>query len=103
MRRRGDLTLRMYVAYFLDPPELRPQDLDAIENARKKFHDDWIDAGAVKFMVDGVVESHTAAMLEPYSDDPSLKGKLFWEPSKYNAAVGEVDNAGLPLSTQALG
>jgi len=23
---------------------------------------------AVKFMVDGVVESHTAAMLEPYSD-----------------------------------
>jgi len=46
MRRRGDLTLRMYIAYFLNPPELRPQDLEAIEHARKKFHDDWIDAGA---------------------------------------------------------
>ncbi len=103
MRRRGDLTLRMYVAYFLDPPELRPQDLDAIENARKKFHDDWIDAGAVKFMVDGVVESHTAAMLEPYSDDPSLKGKLFWEPSKYKAAVEELDKRGLQLFTHAIG
>ena len=103
MRRRGDLSVRLYIAYFLNPPELRPQDLEAIEHARKKFHDDWIDAEAVKFMVDGVVESHTAAMLEPYSDDPSLKGKLFWEPSKYKAAVVELDKHGLQLFTHAIG
>jgi predicted amidohydrolase YtcJ len=103
MRHRGDLTLRMYIAYFLNPPELRPQDLDAINQGRKKFHDDWIDAGAVKFMVDGVVESHTAAMLEPYSDDPSVKGKLFWEPSKYKSAVAELDKHGLQLFTHAIG
>src|SRR2546422_9687383 len=103
MRRRGDLSVRMYIAYFLNPPELRPQDLEAIEHARKKFHDDWIDAGAVKFMVDGVVESHTAAMLEPYSDDPSLKGKLFWEPANYKAAVAELDKQGLQLFTHAVG
>ena len=103
MRRRGDLTVRMYIAYFLNPPELRPKDMDAIEHARKKFHDDWIDAGAVKFMVDGVVESHTAAMLEPYSDDPSLKGKLFWEPVSYKSAVTELDKRGLQLFTHAIG
>jgi predicted amidohydrolase YtcJ len=103
MRHRGDLTVRMYIAYFLNPPELRPQDLDAIEHARKKHHDEWIDAGAVKFMVDGVVESHTAAMLEPYSDDPSLKGKLFWEPAKYKAAVAALDKRGLQLFTHAIG
>src|SRR6267143_631761 len=103
MRRRGDLSVRMYIAYFLNPPELRPQDLDAIEHAHKKFHDDWIDAGAVKFMVDGVVESHTAAMLEPYADDPSLKGKLFWDPAKYKAAVAELDKRGLQLFTHAIG
>ena len=103
MRHRGDLSLRMYIAYFLNPPALRREDLDAIEAARKKFHDDWIDAGAVKFMVDGVVESHTAAMLEPYSDDPSLKGKPFWEPANYNAAVAEVDKRGFQLFTHAIG
>jgi predicted amidohydrolase YtcJ len=103
MRHRGDLTVRLYVAYFLNPPELRPQDLEAMEQARKKFHDDWIDAGAVKFMVDGVVESHTAAMLEPYSDDPALKGKLFWEPAKYNSAVAELDKRGFQLFTHAIG
>src|SRR5207249_4469292 len=103
MLRRGDLSVRLYIAYFLNPPQLRPQDLKAIEQARKKFHDDWIDASAVKFMVDGVIESHTAAMLEPYSDDPSLKGKLFWEPANYNSAVAELDKRGLQLFTHAIG
>jgi predicted amidohydrolase YtcJ len=103
LRRHGDLTLRFYIAYFQDPPELRPQDLDAIEAARKKYHDEWIDTNVVKFMVDGVVESHTAAMLEPYSDDPSLKGKLFWDVQKYKDAVAELDKRGLQLFTHAIG
>ncbi len=103
MRRRGDLTVRMYIAYFLNPPQLGPEDLEAIESARKKFHDAWIDAGAAKFMVDGVIESHTAAMLDPYTDDPSLKGKLFWETASYNAAVAELDKRGLQLFTHAIG
>jgi predicted amidohydrolase YtcJ len=103
LRRHGDLTLRFYIAYFMDPPEMRPQDVDAIENARKKYHDGWIDTNAVKFMVDGVIESHTAAMLKPFSDDPSLKGKLFWEPAKYSSAVAELDKRGLQLFTHAIG
>jgi hypothetical protein len=103
LRRHGDLTLRFYIAYFMDPPEMRPQDMDVIENARKKYHDAWIDTNAVKFMVDGVIESHTAAMIEPYSDDPSLKGKLFWEPAKYSSAVAELDKRGLQLFTHAIG
>jgi predicted amidohydrolase YtcJ len=103
LRRRGELTLRFYIAYFMDPPEMRPQDVEAIETARKKYHDKWIDTDAVKFMVDGVIESHTAAMIEPYSDDPSLKGKLFWDPSKYSSAVAELDKRGLQLFTHAIG
>jgi predicted amidohydrolase YtcJ len=103
LRRRGQQTVRFYIAYFLDPPELRAKDLEAIETARKKYRDEWIDTGAVKMMVDGVIESHTAAMLEPYSDDPSLKGKLFWDPKKYEAAVAELDKRGLQLFTHAIG
>jgi predicted amidohydrolase YtcJ len=103
LHRHGDLTLRFYISYFMDPPAMRPQDLDAIEAARKKYHDAWIDTNAVKFMVDGVVESHTAAMLTPYSDDPSLKGKLFWDTDKYNSAIAELDKRGLQLFTHAIG
>ncbi|MDP9146848.1 MAG: amidohydrolase, partial [Acidobacteriota bacterium] len=103
LRRHGDLNLRFYIAYFMDPPEMRPQDVAAIEAARQKYHDAWIDTNAVKFMVDGVIESHTAAMLLPYSDDPSLKGKLFWNPDKYKSAIAELDKRGLQLFTHAIG
>jgi predicted DNA-binding protein (UPF0251 family) len=42
-------------------------------------------------MLDGVVESHTAAMLTPYADDPAIKGKTFWEPAQYQATVTELE------------
>jgi predicted amidohydrolase YtcJ len=103
LRRHGEMSVRFYIAYFLDPPELRQRDRDAIEAARKKYHDDWIDTNAVKFMVDGVVESHTAAMLEPYSDDPSTKSKLFWDSEEYKTAVAELDKRGFQLFTHAIG
>ena len=103
LRSEGQLSVRFYIAYFLNPPELRAQDLEAIELARKKYHDDWIDTNAVKFMLDGVVESHTAAFLEAYSDDPSTKGALFWGPEKYKAAVAELDKRRLQLFTHAIG
>src|SRR6267143_1991027 len=103
MRKRGDLSVRVQAAYFLDPPVLRPQDIETIENAKKKFSNDWLSANEVKLRLDGVIESHTAAMLEPYTDDPSVKGTLFWEPDKYTAAVAELDKRGFQLFTHAIG
>jgi predicted amidohydrolase YtcJ len=103
LREQGQLWVRFHIAYRLEPPELRPQDLTAIESARKKFHDEWIDVNSVKFLIDGVVESHTAAFLEPYTDDPTTKGALFWDPEKYRAAVVELDKKGLQVYTHAIG
>jgi predicted amidohydrolase YtcJ len=37
LRNRGELTLRFYVAYFLDPPGLTPQSTALIENARQNI------------------------------------------------------------------
>ncbi len=103
LRRNGEMTLRFYIAYFLDPPELTPDAIEKIEQARRTYHDDWISGGVVKTMLDGVVEAHTAAMLAPYSDDPSQTGKLFWDPAKYTQAVAELDRRGLQIFTHAIG
>jgi len=103
LRRAGDLTVRQYIAYFLDPPELTPAAIEKIEQARHTYTGDWISAGAVKTMLDGVVEAHTAAMLGPYSDDDNLTGKLFWDPAKYKAAVAELDRRGFQIFTHAIG
>ncbi len=103
LRHSGELTVRFYVAYFLDPPQLTPDAIEKIEQARRTYRDEWISGGVVKTMLDGVVEAHTAAMLAPYSDDPTQSGKLFWDPAKYKVAVTELDRRGLRSGTRQCG
>ncbi len=103
LRKRGELTLRFYVAYFLNPPGLTPAINKQIDDARRLYNDDWISGGVVKTMLDGVVEAHTAAMLAPYADDPSQSGKLFWDPDQYKATVVDLDALGLQIFTHAIG
>jgi predicted amidohydrolase YtcJ len=100
---QGELTVRMYLAYRLDPPSVTRKQLDEIDAARRRYHDDWISAGAVKFFMDGVIEGHTAAMLAPYSDDPKQIGSLFWDPAQYQQAVTELDKRGIQIFTHAIG
>jgi predicted amidohydrolase YtcJ len=103
LRRDGQLSVRFYIAYFLDPPGLTADAIDTIEHVRNIYHDEWISGGAVKTMLDGVVEAHTAAMLGPYSDDPTQAGKLFWDPAKYTEAIDELDRRGFQIFTHAIG
>ena len=103
LRLNGELTVRQYIAYRLNPPELTPAAIEKAEQARRIYRDDWIAAGAVKTMLDGVVEAHTAAMLAPYSDDPTKSGALFWDPAKYQQAVVELDRRGFQIFTHAIG
>jgi predicted amidohydrolase YtcJ len=103
LRRSGQLTLRVYLADYIEPPALTAEKLQQIEETRHRHRDEWISAGAVKFFADGVIESHTAAMLAPYSDDPSQSGQLLWDPVNYTKAVTELDRRGLQIFTHAIG
>lgn len=103
LRQQGQLTVRFYVSDIVRPPELTPEEINKLEQARARYHDGWISGGAVKFFLDGVIESHTAAMLQPYTDDPSQSGKLFWDPAKYKQAVAELDRRGFQIFTHAIG
>jgi predicted amidohydrolase YtcJ len=103
LRQQNELTVRFYLAYRLDPPQVTERQLQQIEQARERYHDDWIAAGGVKFFLDGVIETHTAAMLLPYSDDPSLSGALLWDPEKYKGFVAQLDQRGIQIFTHAIG
>lgn len=102
LRRQNQLTLRFYVANFIDPPELTRTAIDGMELARQTYHDEWLDAGTCKFMLDGLIETHTATMLAPYANDPS-SGPINWDPVKYKQAVLEVDRRGFQIFTHAIG
>ena len=104
LRSQGELTLRFYMAHYLPAPQM-PEGtwLEEFEDAARRYHDDWLHAGAVKFYLDGVIESHTAVLLEPYSDNPRLNGKLFWDPAQFKQAVAKVNRLGYQIFTHAIG
>jgi predicted amidohydrolase YtcJ len=102
IRQKGDLTVRLCMARFVTPP-ISPEVIKALEENRKKYSDDWIDLAPVKFLLDGVIEAHTAAMLEPYTNDPGNSGHLYFDPEKYKEAVMQLDHLGFQIFTHAIG
>ena len=65
--------------------------------------DAWLRIGGVKGFVDGSLGSHTAAMLEPYSDAPTDRGLLVnTEQDLYDWTSG-ADGAGLQVIVHAIG
>ncbi len=103
LHKAGGLTLRFDIGYFVDPPALRAQDLAKIEEARTRYTGAWVAGGMVKLMIDGVIESHTAAMLAPYSDDPTTSGAMFWKADAFADAVKVLDGRGVRMMTHAIG
>jgi len=65
--------------------------------------DPWLRTGALKMVTDGALGTRTAAMLAPYSDDPSTSGIMSIEPEKLKAMAIERDRLGFQLAFHAIG
>jgi predicted amidohydrolase YtcJ len=65
--------------------------------------DPWLKTGALKAFTDGAMGTRTAALLAPFSDDPSTSGVLIHDPVKLRAMAIERDKAGFQLAFHAIG
>jgi hypothetical protein len=65
--------------------------------------DVMLRTGMLKAFLDGSVGSHTAAMLQPYSDDPNNSGLPRYEQAQLNAMSKERLQAGFQLGFHAIG
>ena len=103
LRKRKELTLRVYQALRADAT-LTEANLDELEQVRTRFADDPVlKTGAIKLIADGVIESHTAAMLEPYANRPAIKGDARFTPEQLNKVVAMLDKRGWQIMTHAIG
>ena len=105
LRRRGQLTVRFYASTYADPALSDSAIVAEAQRLRRRYpaDDPWLALGAVKFFLDGVIEGHTAAMLEPYSDKPGDVGKLRWDEARYKALVATLDRNDFQIFTHAIG
>lgn len=101
LQEKGELTARIYVA----PSEVHWSD-QAKVGLRHAWGSSYLRLGAVKGFADGSIGSRTAALFEPYSDEPNNRGILSDEmhpPSAMRDRLMKADAAGLQLRVHAIG
>jgi predicted amidohydrolase YtcJ len=69
---------------------------------RDSFAGNYLDTDSVKVFMDGVIETKTANMLEPYSDDQS-NADTFYEQAVANELYQKLDGMGVQIHTHAIG
>ncbi|MEW6724851.1 MAG: amidohydrolase [Bacillota bacterium] len=65
--------------------------------------DDWLRVGAAKIFADGSLGGRTAALSEPYSDDPSTAGIPIHPEEELNQLVARANEHGMQVQIHAIG
>jgi predicted amidohydrolase YtcJ len=103
LERRGELTARVVAAIHVDPAggaaQVRP-----LARLGRSYTGPLLRATAAKIYADGVLESKTAAVLEPYlGGPPDDRGRANLEPATFDSLVIALDREGFQVHVHAIG
>jgi len=99
---QGQLAVKAVAALRTDPRKGDDQVAGLIER-RAKFSGKRLRATAVKIFADGVIETGTAALLEPYLNRGDSRGELNFEPERLANFVTRLDREGFQVHIHAIG
>ena len=102
LERSGELTLRVAMPFHLAPHE----PLDAIRDVALPMRardTERVRTFGVKLFLDGVIDSGTAQLLQPYADAPASTGMTLFEHERFERIVLEADRHGLQVAVHAIG
>ena len=106
---------KLYVRVFWGEHSKFSQEDDNTNNEKRinqliseyKFHDQdrgpLIEYGFIKYVIDGVLSTHTAALIDPYSDRPEIVGEPFYIQGEINRLVNRANSLGMPVAIHAIG
>ncbi|MEN9894205.1 MAG: hypothetical protein RIR97_57 [Pseudomonadota bacterium] len=80
--------------------------LDMLEKASqmsKDYQSDFLNCGMVKMFYDGVIDSWTAVMIEPYANAPDEKPQPLFTPEEFKTIATEIDRRGLQIAVHSIG
>ncbi len=93
----GEASLRVY--NMVDYAGAAP----LIASGPRATPDGRITTRGIKLYMDGALGSRGAALFEPYSDAPTIKGTLITQPDVMRTALAKALAAGIQVSTHAIG
>lgn len=98
LREQKRLPLRVYLVV---PIEFLSQQSASLPS--RFVNDDTLRLGGVKILTDGSLGARTAALKEPYNDEPSTKGILCYSEKQIEKIVMLAQNRDLQLCVHAIG
>jgi len=98
----GDLKLRVVAAQLIDPKR-GPEQIDDMVARRERVRGERFRADAAKIFLDGEIGDHTAALLQPYADQPDSRGELYVQTDALDALVRRLDADGFMVHMHAMG
>jgi predicted amidohydrolase YtcJ len=67
------------------------------------FGSEWLKVGGVKIFCDGALGARTAALSEPFTDDPGNSGMLIHTEDELREMASKANEAGIQLAIHAIG
>lgn len=98
----GKLKIRILASLLWDAEKGISQ-IERFKQARAEYSNDRLHVNSVKFWADGVIETYTAMMLEPYSDRPETHGLLMVPREQLMEAAPLVDAEKFQIHIHAIG
>ncbi|MET3518671.1 amidohydrolase [Mesorhizobium abyssinicae] len=77
--------------------------LDKASVMAERYKGEWLSSGMVKVFYDGVLDSWTAVMVEPYADRPDWVGEPLFTPPQFAELAVVVDKLGLQMAVHSIG
>src|SRR5215213_1329654 len=100
--REGGFSARVQVPYHFK--NFMPlANLDKASALTGRYRSDRLHSGRVKIFIDGVLDSWTAVMVEPYADRPGHRGDLLFSPQRFAEIAADCDRRGLQICVHAIG
>lgn len=100
--KRGNLPIEAFLHHYIfDYRDLK----SFIHSFSKRTGEgtDRVKVGAIKIFLDGTQRLHTAAMRQPYPDQPDSRGNLIYSQEQLNEMVAFASQHGMQVAMHALG
>ena len=101
LERKGKLPFRVVGSTYHNNPAIDP--VPIIKALRRRFHSELVQASVLKLNIDGGEAQRTAAMLAPYSDDPSTSGDTLLPPDLFKDIIRRADRDGINIHIHSYG
>lgn len=99
----GELRLNFRGSIVIEPDQPIDEQIEFMLEQRAKNRHPKFQTNTAKLFVDGVVESGTAYLLEPYANKADYYGELIWEPGALNEICAALDQEGLQIHIHVIG